>query len=320
MVRAARRLLYMLLPADNRDDVVAELDAEYARAILPSRSSWRAVAWYWRQAAGSIGPALAMRRRRRNVYRGDAMQTMVTRWSAEAWQDLKFAVRLLRRQKMFTAAAVATLALGIGATTAMFSLVDGVLIRPLPYDDPDRLIRIWSSNPRGIPRNQISPPDFFDWREQARGLSALAGFNAADVTLTTGGDPVRVLGASATANLAQTLGVRPLVGRWFLDGDTRGPGEPVAVVSERLWRERFGADPALIGRAIFVDGFPRTVVGVMHRSVQIPSGVQIWLPLPDEWRTTRFRSARFLGAVARIAPGSTMDAARGSLLGVARHR
>jgi putative ABC transport system permease protein len=318
MVRAARLLLYVLLPADIRDDVVAELDAEYARAIRPSRASWRAAAWYWRQAAGSIGPALAMRRRRRTVYRGHDMHTIVTRWSVEAWQDLKFAVRLLQRQKMFTAAAVATLALGIGATTAMFSLVDGVLIRPLPYEDPDRLIRIWSSNPRGIPRNQISPPDFFDWREQARGLSALAGFNTADVTLTSGGDPARVLGASATANLAQTLGVQPLVGRWFVDAETRGTGEPVAVLSERLWRDRFGSDPALIGRTIVVDGFPRAVIGVMHRSVQIPSGVQIWLPLPDEWRT-RFRSARFLGAVARLAPGTTTDAARDSLLGVARH-
>jgi putative ABC transport system permease protein len=319
MVRAARRLLYVILPADIREDVVAELDAEFVRAIRPSRSSWRASAWYWRQAAGSIGPALAMRRRRRNAYRGHPLHTIVTRWSVETWQDLKFAMRLLARQKMFAAAVVATFALGIGATTAMFSLVDGVLIRPLPYEHPDRLIRIWSSNPRGIPRNQISPPDFFDWREQARGLSALAGFHAFDMTLTSGGDPLRVTGATGTANLAQTLGARPLAGRWFVDAETRGKGEAVVVVSERLWRERFGSDPALIGRSIIVDGFPRAVVGIMPRSFQMPHGsVRIWLPLPDELRTG-FRSARLLGAVARLDAGVTVDAARDSLLGVARH-
>jgi putative ABC transport system permease protein len=319
MVRAARRLLYALLPADIRDDVVAELDAEYARAIRPSRTSWRAAAWYWRQAVGSIGPALAMRRRRRHAHRGDPMHTIVTRWSLEAAQDLKFAMRLLARQKLFTAAVVATLALGIGATTAMFSLVDGVLIRPLPYREPDRLLRIWSANPRGIPRNQISPPDFFDWRDQVRGLSHLAGFEIFDVTLTTGGDPVRVPNASVTANLAETLGARPLAGRWFAEAETRGDGEPVVVVSERLWRERFGSDPTLIGRAIVVEGSPRTVIGVMPRSFEMPSGaIRIWLPLPDALRTT-FRSARRLGAVARLAPGTSVEAARDSLLGVARH-
>jgi putative ABC transport system permease protein len=316
MVRAARRLLYMLLPADIRDDVVAELDAEYARAILPSRSSWQAVAWYWRQAAGSIGPALAMRRRRRNVYRGDVMHKIVARWSAEAWQDLTFALRLFARQKMFAAAVVATLALGIGATTAMFSVVDAVLIRPLPYHEPDRLLRIWSANPRGIPRNQISPPDFFDWREQVRGLEALAGFSSFDVTLSSAGEPVRLAAASATANLASTFGVQPMLGRWFVDGETRGDGDPVAVIGERLWRERYNADPAVVGRSMVVDGASRTIVGVMPRSFQFPGDAhRIWLPLGDALRK-QSRSARFLGAVGRLSPGATIDTARESLLAV----
>jgi putative ABC transport system permease protein len=286
--------------------VLAELDAEHA-AIRTACGARPASVWYWRQVLGSIPAAGAMRRRR------------LARLVADAGQDARFGVRLFARQKAFSAAVVMTLALGIGATTAMFSLVDGVLLRPLPYEAPERLIRIWSANPRGIPRNQISPPDFFDWREQVRGLSHLAAFNAADVTLTSGGEPVRLLGSSVTANLADTMGVRPMLGRWFLDAETRGSGGPVAVVSERLWRERFGSDPTLLGRSINVDGWPRAIVGVMPRSFQIPSGsVQIWLPLPDGWRA-RSRSARYLGAVGRLSAGTSVEAARDSLLSVARH-
>jgi putative ABC transport system permease protein len=201
----------------------------------------------------------------------------------------------------------------------MFSVADGVLLRPLPYEAPEQLIRIWSANPRGIPRNQISPPDFFDWREQARGLAALAGFAVFDMTITTGGDPQRVPAASATANLASTLGVAPLAGRWFVDAEAAGAGHAVVVVSESLWRDRFGADSSLIGRTIGVDGTPRTVIGVMPAAFQIPGSTQrLWVPLPDA-RRTESRSARFMGAIARLAPDVSVTAARDSLAGVAAH-
>jgi putative ABC transport system permease protein len=307
MIALARWLLRRMLPRDVCDDVVANLDAEFRRVVAPARTHAGAAAWYWRQVLGSFAPAVRMRLRRAG------------RTAADAAQDMRFGLRLLARHKAFSAAAVLTLALGIGATTAMFSLVDGVLLRPLPYQTPDRLIRIWSANPRGIPRNQISPADFFDWREQLRALASLAGFNSADVTLTSGGDPVRVAGASATANLAETLGVQPLRGRWFLESEVRGIGESVAVVSESLWRERFGSDPGLIGGFIDVDGSRRAVVGVMPRAFQVPSAsVQVWLPLADAWRT-RSRSARFLGAIGRLAPGARIDAARDDLQRVARN-
>ena len=301
MIRFARWLLAMLLPPDARQAVLTELDAEYARDVRPSRGRLSAAAWYWRQIAGSIGPALRMRARR------------VARVAADAIQDLRFAVRLLSRQKAFTAAAVATLALGIGANTAIFSVVDGVLLRPLPYRDPSRLVRVWSANPRGIPRNGISPADYFDWRDQVRGVDGLAAFGSSDVTLTSAGDPVRVTGATATANLADTLGVSPLLGRWLLPDETRGPALPVVVIGERLWRDRFAADPGMVGRAIVLDGRARTVVGVMPGTFQFPTGdEEVWLPLPDGWRAQP-RNAHFLGAVGRLGPGVTLDGGRDAL-------
>jgi predicted permease len=302
MIGIARRLLRRLLPPDVRDAVIAELDAEHELKIRARGGS--ASSWYWRQVLASMPWAVAMRQRR------------ASRLAADAIQDARFGMRFLLRARGFSIAAVLTLALGIGATTAMFSVVDAVMLRPLPYAAPEQLLRIWSANPRGIPRNQISPADFFDWREQARGLASLAGFYVFDVTITTGGEPERLPAASATANLAETLGVAPLLGRWFVEAETAGRGQPVAVIGEALYRERFGADPALIGRAIVVDGDARTVVGVMPAAFQIPGGRQrIYLPAADALRTLP-RSARYLGAIGRMAPGASLDTVRHSLLAV----
>lgn len=307
MIAMARWLLRRLLPADVRDDVVADLDAEFAHAIAPARTGARAAWWYWRHVIGSIVPAIRMRLRR------------AARLAGEAVTDARFALRFMFRAKGFSLAAVLTLALGLGTTTAMFGIADAVILRPLPYAAPERLVRIWSTNPRGIPRNQISPPDFFDWRDQVRGLESLAGFSLLDVTLTTGGDPERLPAGSVTANLAGTLGVSPLLGRWFTDADVAGSGLPVVVLSEPLWRQRFGADRSLIGRTVTVDGAPRTVIGIMPAGFQIPgSRERLYLPLADGWRDFP-RSARYLGAIGRMAPGVEMDAVRQSLQGVAAH-
>jgi putative ABC transport system permease protein len=303
VIPLARWLLRMLLPRDARDAVIAELDDEHDKkrrgaAGAPS-------AWYWRQVIGSLPAAIGMRLRR------------ATRLAGDAAADARFAIRFLLRAKGFSLAAVLTLALGIGTATAMFGVADAVILRPLPYAAPARLVRIWSANPRGIARNQISAADFFDWREHVRGLDSLAGFSVLDVTLTTGGDPERMPAATSTANLAGTLGVSPLVGRWFTDAEVAGSAQPVAVITEALWRQRFGADRSLIGRAISVDGVSRTVIGIMPATFQIPgSRERLYLPLPDGWRAFP-RSARYLGAIGRMAPGIEIDAVRQSLQGVA---
>jgi putative ABC transport system permease protein len=302
----ARWLLRRALPRDVRDAIVADLDAEFARGIRPGRSAAASAAWYWKQVLGSLMPALAMRMRR------------IARVGADAAQDARIGLRLLARYKTFTAAAVLTLALGIGANTAIFSVVDAVLLRPLPYRDPSSLVRVWSANPRGIPRNDISPPDYFDWAERTRGLDSLAAMTTTGPILTGAGDPVQLTGAAATANLAETLGVGPRLGRWFLPEDTAGQGRPVAILSEHLWRERFGGDAGIVGRTILLDSVPNEIIGVMAGDFACPtSDTRVWTPLPDGWRA-QARGAHYLSAIARVSPGVTIDAVRDALRGVAR--
>ena len=305
MIAIPRLVLFFLLPRDVRRGIVAELDAEYAARIVSSRGRAGAAAWYWRQALGSLAPALAMRGRR------------AARLITDARQDLRYAARLLVRQKAFTAAAVGTLALGIGANTAIYTVVDVLLLRPLPYRDPSRLVRVWSANPRGIPRNSVSPANYFDWRDQARAVADLAAYGAYDVTLTGAGEPVRVPAADATANLAETLGVTPLAGRWLTAADTQGAGLDVAVIAEALWRERFGSAADIVGRPIAIDGKSRTVVGVMPRTFRFPAAsAGLWMPLADASRRES-RSAHYLGVVGRLAPGASVEAAREALRAIA---
>ena len=297
MVRVARLVLARLLPDDVRDAVLADLDAEFRTIVLPAHGRVAGAFWYLSQVVRSVGPAIEMRRRR-----AAQKENRMTRWSADALRDAAFSLRMLRVHRGFASAAVATLALGIAAATTVFSIVDVVLLRPLPYRDAGSLVRVWSSNPHGILRNRVSPADFFDWRDQASDAD-LAAFVEDDATLTSGGDAVLVPVANATANLAQQLGAPPLIGRWFTAEEAGGKGSNVVVLGERLWHERFSADPAMLGRAIVVDGTPRTVVGIMPRRFAFPSDeIQMWLPLPDDWRSAS-RDSRYLGVVGRTPPG-----------------
>ena len=296
IVRVARSLLARVLPGDIRAAVLADLDAEYATIVVPAHGRLAGALWYLSQVMRSLGPALAMRRRR-----AARQQSPMRRggWLADAVRDAVFSLRLMTAHRAFTAAAIATLALGIAAATTVFSVVDVVLLRPLPYRDADALVRIWSSNPRGIPRNSVSPADFFDWREQS-GATELAAFVEDEATLTSGGDAMLVPVANATANLASVLGTPLVRGRWFTADETAGRGGDVVVIGERLWRERFSADATLPGRAIVVDGTARTVVGIMPRRFAFPtSDVRMWLPLPDDWRSES-RSSHYLGVVGRM--------------------
>ena len=306
MIALARWLLSRMLPSDVRQDVIADLDAEFTRTVSRARPRGAAIVWYWRQVLGSLPAAMAMRLRR------------VKRVAGDAAQDARIGLRLLAHNKTYTAAAVLTLALGLGATTAIFSVVDAVLVRPLPYRDPSSLVRVWSANPRGIPRNLTSPANYFDWAERTRGLDSLAAMTTTGPNLTGAGDPVQLTGASVTANLAGTLGVQPRLGRWFLPEDTAGAGRQVVVLSEPLWRERFGGDAGIVGRTILLDAVPYEIVGVMRSDFAIPSGdTRVWTPLPDELRA-QSRGAHYLTTIGRVSSGVTIDAARDALRGAAR--
>src|SRR5215510_6212080 len=180
------------------------------------------------------------------------------------WQDLRQGVRSLFNQPTFTIVAVITLALGVGANTAIFSVVHAVLLRSLPYTDADRLVMVWEtrrSNPSG--QNVINLGNFFDWKEQNRVFEDMAAFRGASVNLTSGGEPEEIPSQIATTGLFNILGVNPILGRTFAPDEGK-PGQPgVVVISFGLWQRRFGGDPQIVGRKLILSGNEVTVIGVM---------------------------------------------------------
>jgi putative ABC transport system permease protein len=224
--------------------------------------------------------------------------------------DLRHAVRALRRSPGFTLTAVLTVALGVGVPTAMFTVVDGVVLRPLPYPEPDRLLRVWSAHPeRGLLQFGVSAPDALDWAGQSRSLEAVAAFERArPMTWTGAGEPAQLLVSPVTAGTFGLLGVPAKLGRTFVAG-----GDPHAVViSDALWQRSFGGDPAAVGRALALDGEAYTVTAVMPPRFAVPgSSAEAWTPL--ELRAGDDRSRRYLRVLARVRPGVAVAAARAEL-------
>ncbi|HYO13734.1 MAG TPA: ABC transporter permease, partial [Thermoanaerobaculia bacterium] len=189
----------------------------------------------------------------------------------EIGRDVRLGLRSLARSPGFSSVAVLCLALGIGANAALFSVLNAVLLRPLPYVEPDRLVRIYEKlGDRG--QGSVSVPNFRDWAEQNTGFEQIAAYLVGSRNLQSTGDPERIRAVEATPNLFSLLGARPLLGRAF-DPGTDEPGKgKVAVVSEGLWRTRLGGEPSLIGRTIRLDGIPHTVIGVMPAAFDFPAG------------------------------------------------
>ena len=187
--------------------------------------------------------------------------------------DLRCAARSLAAQKVFSVVALATLALGIGANTAIFAVVSGVLLRPLPYREPARVVMLWS-HWTGWKKTWLSEPELDDYRAQAGALDALAGFAVDELNLAGPGEPVRVRAARAQATIFAALGVTPGPGRTYTPDEDR-PGAPrVVMLSERVWRAQFGADPAIVGRRVRLDGIPYEIVGVLGDTVRLPIDYQ----------------------------------------------
>ncbi|MDQ3605364.1 MAG: ABC transporter permease [Gemmatimonadota bacterium] len=227
-------------------------------------------------------------------------------------QDLRYAARSLRKNRGFAAVAILTLALGIGASTAMFTLVNSVLLRALDFREPERLVMLWERNPSGNEANVVSPANFFDWREQAESFTELAATFDRPLNLTGGGDPEQVLTRLTTANFFSVLGASAQLGRTYLAGED---AEDIAVLSHRIWQRRFGGDPAVIGRTIDINGQPLTVVGVMpadFRSVGMKPEIWVPLQLNEEGR------GRFLHVVGRLRPGATVEQARTEMTTIGR--
>jgi putative ABC transport system permease protein len=232
-----------------------------------------------------------------------------------AWEDLRFAARTLARRPLFVALVVATLALGIGGNVALFSVVDGVLLRPLPYPDPDRLVIVWENDRlRGTDREGVSGPDYLDMIGMNRTFAALAARSRLDRTLGAREEPVRVSSARVTAGFFALLGVRPVLGRTFLPEEERPGQDRVVVLTDALWRERFGADPRVVGRRVTLDGEPSLVVGVVPPEGRLPGlADDLFEPLAVD---TKDRDVHKLRVLARLKPGATVAAAQADLSSV----
>ena len=228
---------------------------------------------------------------------------------------LRQALRSLRRAPAFTLAAVTTLALGIGANTAIFSAVNGVLLHPLAYPDPDRLVVVWGRHTT-IGRETASQPDFLDWREQARSFEALAAMTSTRFNVTGAGEPEVVNGGIATANLLHVFGVVPSVGRGFRDDEEHGAAPKVAMLGEGYWRRRFGAERNIVGSRILLSGVPHTVVGIVPAQLQLERPVDVWTPLATD--STRPRRADFLTVFGRLGQGASLDRAQQEMTTIMR--
>jgi putative ABC transport system permease protein len=229
-------------------------------------------------------------------------------------QDLRFALRWLGRSPAFTAAVVLTLALAIGVNTVMFSVVNAVLLRPLPFPEPDQLVSIW-------PAKALGRGAFAQFREQGRATARVAAFSdATGFSLSGTGAPERAEGAWASADLLSTLGVAAARGRGFAAGDEAPGSPPVVLLSDGLWRQRYGADPGIVGRRVVVDGVPRTVAGVMPPGFRFPSRqVRLWLPVSmDASDPAEFWAGEpALHLVGRLNPGVTPGAAQAAVRALA---
>ena len=232
------------------------------------------------------------------------------------WKDIRFGLRTLAKTPGTTLAALIALALGIGANSAIFSVVSGVLLRPLPYPEPDRLMSLMNNNPQaGLPRFPLSIPDFEDFRRQTRSFEGLTAYMTGRFNLTGGDRPEAIQGAAVTAGFFHVLRREPVLGQAFRPEDERPGGGKVVVLSDVLWRRRFGADRGIVGRGVTLDGESYTVLGVAPRGLDFPEKRELWVPLTLDGRPTRGRHD--LTVVGRLKPGATLRQARTEMAEIA---
>ncbi len=309
IARGLIRLSSWIVPGGRRGDWRREWLAELEEGAARGRSTLRF-------ALGAPVHALALR--------------------AEGWRpgplasDLRFGVRMLRRRPGFAAAAIVTLGLGIGATTTLFSVVYGVLLAPLPYRAPDRLVQLWETNPLfnwdDTNRATVAPGNLLSWRERNRVFQDIAwymgsGSREAGLTSVTlgGARPERIQAVLVSANFFDVLGVGARLGRTFVAGEDLPGHEHEVVLGDRFWRAQLGADPSVLGRTVMLNGVGFTVIGVMAPSFAFDrAATELWLPLPmDRAQARDVRRPHYFRAIARLRPGVTLGQARADLVGIA---
>lgn len=246
-------------------------------------------------------------------------------------QDIRFALRVMRKHAIFSLFAIITLGLGIGANTAIFSVASGVLLRALPFHDPDHIVFIWiNSEKRKMAYDKLPAPpaDYLDWKNQNGVFESISAFYSNSFTLTGSGDPVRIEGVQGTGDFFKILGVNAAMGRTFGPGEDR-PGNHVVVLSDGFWKRQFGADPAIIGKQIVLNGMAHEIIGVMSPDFTFPQGTvmpsylqfpprpELWTPLAFNEDVAKDRSTFNLAVMARLKPGVTLAQAKVNLGGIA---
>jgi putative ABC transport system permease protein len=227
------------------------------------------------------------------------------------WQDLRYGVRTLWKNPGFALVAIVTLALGIGANTAIFTVVNAALLRGLPYREPDRLVHLWEMTPqKEFPRREASYPDFLDWR-QSQSFEAMAAYTGGGFTLTGRGAPERIQGARGSAHFFKALGVEPIIGRAFQHGEDSPGAANVVLLSYGLWQRRFSGDGAIVGQTLTLNGSPYTVIGVLPPNFQFAprGGAEMWTPfVPSETQLSR-RYMHGTNVIGKLKPGVSIEQA-----------
>lgn len=238
------------------------------------------------------------------------------------FEDLRYSFRALVRSPSFTLVAVVGLALGIGANSAIFTVLNAILLRSLPYKKPEQLVLLWQVNRHtGDRQIKVSAPDYIDWREQSSVFQDIAAFNSNSglgLNLSGAGHPARITATSATGNLFSLLGVTPALGRSFLPDEERPGSAPVCILSDDLWKRRFGSDPKILGNTITLNDEMWTVVGVMPAGFRFPQSVDLWVPAMVRSTARTKHAQHYLGVIARLKAGLSLDHAQAELDSLAR--
>ncbi len=313
-------LLNRCLAPEERFALTGDLNEEYLLFVRPQRGRLRAGIWYWKQAIASMLPSLTRRwkhRRRRprtpRQKNGEAMMHGL-------WQDIRFAARSLRKRLGFTALAVITLALGIGTNIAIFSVINPFLIRPLPFEQPDRLVHLFGviENRGGFGSDmaRVAHADFADYRDEATSFEAFGAYVYSSVIITGTDEPQRTTAGYVTDDLFNILGVRASIGRRIIPGDADEQSERVVVLGDGLWRRSFGADPNIVGQTISLNKNLHTVVGIMPPEFNFPfGGVSMWIPY--RVNANAERGVGGLLGVGRLKPGVSIAMAHAEISTIA---
>jgi len=319
-----KQLANLRLAPTRESEIVEELSQHLEEQYEQSLSRGANEEEAYRATLHALAESDLLTRELKRVERRAEQDTVVmgngkTNLLGDLWQDLRYGLRMLAKNRGFTIVAVIALALGIGANSAIFSVVNTVLLRPLPYKNPERLVMVWEENSKqGFPHDTPAAANYVDWRDQNHVFEAMAAMTDSSFNLTGVGDPERIDGQRVSASLFPLLGVEPQLGRVFRPEDDQPGANQVVMMSYGLWQRRFGGDPGIVGKPLNLNGKSFTVVGVMPRGFQFPSRYdQLWVPIAFDAKEAGNRGAHYLQVIARTKTGITLSQAQTEMTTIA---